>query len=72
MAARTLFPTSTDAYAGTDGNTDYTFDTSSLGSQILRINYQEQNTDIKQVAAWTASSRSKTAARSASAWKHVR
>ena len=31
-----------------DGNADYTFDTSSLGSQILRINYQEQNTDIKQ------------------------
>ena len=35
-------------YAGTGGNSDYTFDTSSLGSQILRINYQEQNTDIKQ------------------------
>ena len=27
---------------------DYTFNQSSLGSQILRINYQEQNTDIKQ------------------------
>ena len=36
------------AYAGTGGNSDYTFDTSSLGSQILRINYQEQNTEIKQ------------------------
>ncbi|MES1262933.1 MAG: TonB-dependent receptor, partial [Peristeroidobacter soli] len=48
VAARTLFPTSTAAYAGTGGNSDYTFNTSSLGSQILRINYQEQNADIKQ------------------------
>ena len=48
VAARTLFPTSTAGYAGTGGNSDYTFNTSSLGSQILRINYQEQNTDIKQ------------------------
>jgi TonB-dependent receptor len=48
IASRTLFPTSTAAYAGTGGNSDYTFDQSSLGSQILRINYQEQNTDIKQ------------------------
>ena len=50
VAARTLFPTSQAAYAGTGGNSDYTFNTSSLGSQILRINYQEQNTEIKQVA----------------------
>jgi TonB-dependent receptor len=48
VAARTLFPTSQAGYAGTGGNPDYTFDTSSLGSQILRINYQEQNTEIKQ------------------------
>ena len=48
IAARTLFPTSSAAYAGTGGNTDYTFDPTSLGSQILRIDYQEQNTDIKQ------------------------
>ena len=48
VAARTLFPTSTAAYAGTGGNNDYSFGASSLGSQILRINYQEQNTDIKQ------------------------
>ena len=50
VAARTLFPTSSAGYAGTGGNNDYSFDTSSLGSQILRINYQEQNTDIKQAA----------------------
>jgi TonB-dependent receptor len=48
VAARTLFPTSTAAYAGTGGDSDYTFGPTSLGSQILRINYQEQNTDIKQ------------------------
>jgi TonB-dependent receptor len=48
VAARTLFPTSTAAYAGTGGNNDYSFGPTSLGSQILRINYQEQNTDIKQ------------------------
>jgi TonB-dependent receptor len=48
VAARTLFPTSTAAYAGTGGNSDYSFGPTSLGSQILRINYQEQNTDIKQ------------------------
>ncbi len=40
--------TSSRRYAGTGGNADYTFDQSSLGSQILRIDYQEQNTDIKQ------------------------
>ena len=29
-------------------NSDYNFTAASLGSQILRINYQEQNTEIKQ------------------------
>jgi len=48
VAGRTLYPTSQAAYAGTGGNSDYSFDTTSLGSQILRINYQEQNTEIKQ------------------------
>ncbi len=47
IAARTLFPTSSAAYAGTGGNSDYDFG-NNLGSQILRINYQEQNTEIKQ------------------------
>jgi TonB-dependent receptor len=48
VAARTLFPTSMAAYAGTGGNSDYSFGPTSLGSQILRINFQEMNTDIKQ------------------------
>ena len=47
VAARTLFPRSSTAYAGTGGNSDYT-SPRSLGSQVLRIAYQEQTTDIKQ------------------------
>ncbi len=48
VASRSLFPDRLSALAGTGGNPDYTFDASSLGSQILRIAYQEQRTNIKQ------------------------
>jgi len=48
IAARSLFPSQLQAYAGTGGNDNYNFDTSSLGSQILRIAYNDQVTDIKQ------------------------
>ena len=48
VASRTLFPTRLQALAGTGGNSDYTFDQSSLGSQILRIAYQEQRTNVNQ------------------------
>lgn len=51
IAGRTLYPTQTAALAdtaGTAGNSDYTFDQTSLGSQVLRIGYQDQVTDIKQ------------------------
>jgi TonB-dependent receptor len=48
VASRTLFPTQLAAYAGTGGNPDYSFGPTSLGSQILRIAYQDQSTDIKQ------------------------
>ena len=48
VAARTLFPTTSDALAGTNGNANYTFDAGSLGSQVLRINYQGQETDLQQ------------------------
>jgi|SwirhirootsSR3_FD_contig_101_1579939_length_3469_multi_5_in_0_out_0_1 TonB-dependent receptor len=48
VAARTLFTDSTAGYAGTGGQTDYSFNTGSLGSQVLRINYNEQNTEINQ------------------------
>jgi TonB-dependent receptor len=48
IAGRTLFPNQIAAYGNTGGNSDYTFDSSSLGSQVLRINYRDQVTDIKQ------------------------
>jgi TonB-dependent receptor len=48
VASRTLFPSQLAAYAGTGGNSDYAFGPGSLGSQILRIAYQDQTTDIKQ------------------------
>jgi TonB-dependent receptor len=47
VAMRTLYPTSSAAYAGTGGDSDVTFG-NNFGSQILRIQYQEQNTEIKQ------------------------
>jgi TonB-dependent receptor len=47
-AGRTLYPTQFDAYAGVNGNSNYSFDASSLGSQIMRINYQDQVTDLTQ------------------------
>jgi TonB-dependent receptor len=48
IAGRTLFPSQVDAYAGTNGNPDYDFNAGSIGSQVLRIAYQDQVTDIKQ------------------------
>ena len=51
VAGRSLYANQIAALAdtaGTAGNSDYTFDQSSLGSQVLRIGYQDQVTDIKQ------------------------
>jgi TonB-dependent receptor len=48
IAGRSLFPNQVDAYAGANGNPDYSFDQTSMGSQVLRIGYQDQQTDIKQ------------------------
>ncbi|HEV7607795.1 MAG TPA: TonB-dependent receptor [Steroidobacteraceae bacterium] len=48
VAARTLYPSQLNAYANTNGNSDYSFGAGSLGSQVLRIAYQDQTTDIKQ------------------------
>jgi len=48
VAARTLYPTNTDALAGRNGNNNFTFDANSIGSQVLRINYQDQDTEIRQ------------------------
>jgi TonB-dependent receptor len=49
IAGRTLYPTNTDALAGVNGNSNYAFDSSSLGSQVLRVSYQEQVTEIDQL-----------------------
>jgi TonB-dependent receptor len=48
VASRTLFADQAAAHAGTGGQSDYTFGPGSLGSQILRIAYNDQTTDIKQ------------------------
>jgi len=48
VAGRTLFPDQVAAYAGTGGNPDYDFNAGSIGSQVLRIAYQDQVTDITQ------------------------
>ncbi|HKE94700.1 MAG TPA: TonB-dependent receptor [Povalibacter sp.] len=48
VAGRTLYPTQFDALAGRNGNSNYSFDESSLGTQILRVNYQDQVTELTQ------------------------
>jgi len=51
VAGRSLYANQIAALndtAGTAGNADYTFDQTSMGSQVLRIGYQDQVTDIKQ------------------------
>ncbi len=49
IAGRTLYPTNTAAATLTGGNSDFTFDQSSLGSQVLRLAYQEQTTEVEQL-----------------------
>jgi TonB-dependent receptor len=59
VAGRTLYPTNFAALADTTGangaerppqggDSNVTFDAGSVGSQILRINYQDQETDLTQ------------------------
>jgi len=48
IASRTLYPTNLDAFAGTNGNSNYSFAPETIGTQILRINYQDQETELKQ------------------------
>jgi TonB-dependent receptor len=49
VAARSLFPSNAAAASGQGGNADFTFGTDSLGSQVTRINFQEQVTDVEQL-----------------------
>ncbi|MFL6618002.1 MAG: TonB-dependent receptor, partial [Povalibacter sp.] len=48
VAQRTLYPTNVDALAGRNGNADFNFDEKTLGSQVMRIAYNEQTMEIKQ------------------------
>lgn len=48
VAARTLFPSQLEAYAGANGDPDFSFNAGNIGSQVLRIAYNDQTTDIKQ------------------------
>ncbi len=49
IAGRTLYPTNTDALAGTNGNSNFAFDVDSLGSQVMRLAFQEQVTEVDQL-----------------------
>ncbi len=48
ISTRTLFPTTADAVANTNGRINPNFSGSELGSQILRIFYTRQETEIKE------------------------
>src|SRR5688572_21643184 len=48
IAARTWYANSADAIAGTNGTLNPDFPPGQIGSQVLRINYQRQETEIKQ------------------------
>ncbi|HEU4591987.1 MAG TPA: TonB-dependent receptor [Steroidobacteraceae bacterium] len=48
IAGRTLYPTQLNAYDDVNGDPNYSFGPESLGSQVLRIAYNDQVTNIKQ------------------------
>ena len=48
VAGRTLYPNELSAYAGTGGDSNFSFDATNIGSQVMRINYQDQSTDLQQ------------------------
>jgi len=48
IMTRTLFANQADAISNTGGNSDVVFDATTLGSQVLRINYQQQETEVNQ------------------------
>ncbi|MET0289560.1 MAG: TonB-dependent receptor [Pseudoxanthomonas sp.] len=47
-AVRTWYPTAADSIAGTNGDPNRPFTEGELGSQVLRIYYQKQVTEIKE------------------------
>ena len=48
IGARTWYPTAADSIAGTNGDVNPPFTAEELGTQVLRIYYQSQVTEIKQ------------------------
>ena len=48
IGARTWYPTAADSLAGTNGVVNPDFQANNLGSQVLRIYYQSQVTEIKE------------------------
>lgn len=48
VAGRTLFADTNAMMAGTGGNSNVSFNEQSIGSQVLRLNYQGQETEIQQ------------------------
>lgn len=48
IGARTWFANAADAVAGANGTVNPDFPVEQIGSQVLRINYQRQETEIKQ------------------------
>src|SRR6185436_5703330 len=48
LAQRTYFPGATTGVPASGGDPNYAFPLSTLGSQYLRINFQEQTTNITQ------------------------
>lgn len=48
IGARTWYPTAADSYAGTNGVLNPDFQANNIGTQVLRIYYQKQVTEIKE------------------------
>jgi len=48
LATRVIFPTSDDAFNRPDGNADFGFEASTLGTQVMNIVYTGQRTEIRQ------------------------
>lgn len=48
IGARTWYPTAADSYAGTNGVLNPDFEANNIGTQVLRIYYQKQVTEIKE------------------------
>lgn len=48
IMSRTLYADQAAAIANSGGNPDVVFNTQTLGSQVLRINFQQQETEVKE------------------------